>query len=107
MLKITQGDYVVLNFTAQNGTGTAHNLTGATFETKIMGSDGALDTFNNGHHAIVSAANGTFTLTLSESETALLKLGAREIVTKVTQGGHALHFHGKGALVVQPADPEA
>lgn len=108
MIKITQGDHAVINLTAKKGDGTAHDLTGATFETKIMGSDDAPDTFNDGHHAIVSASAGTFTLTLSTAETAALKLGrGREIVTKITQSGNPIYFHGKEVLEVKPATPEA
>ena len=94
MIKLSQGDYAILNFTLQRGSGSAHDLTGATFESKIYGSDGALDTFNNAHHAIVSASAGTMTLTLSEAETAALKVGRREVVMKVTQSAHDKFFHG-------------
>lgn len=104
MIKITQGDKAVLNLAAKRGGagGAAHNLTGATFETKIKKSDGTFATYADGQHAIVSASAGTFTLTLSTTDTAALAVGAgHEIVTKVTQSGDPIHFRGKVLTVVQ------
>lgn len=104
MIKITQGDYAILNFSLKSGESAAFDLTGATFETKIIGSDDAVDTFNNAHHAIVSASAGTMTLTLSEAETAALKVGTRQVKMKVTQSAHDKFFHG--TIQVLKATPE-
>jgi hypothetical protein len=105
MIKITQGDQATLQLTAENGEGVAHNLTGATFETKIIGTSGT-QTFANAKHAITSAAAGTFTLTLDEADTVLLKLGKRDIVTKVTQSSNDVYFHAYSIIQVLQATPE-
>lgn len=103
MIKISQGDRAVLNFTLTTGTGTAFDLTGATFSSKILGSDDVADTFDDDHHTIVVAADGTMQLTLSTTETAALKPGLREVVTTVTQSGNPVKFHGQ--IMVLSGDP--
>lgn len=106
MITITQGDTAILNLTAQNKAGQKHDLTGATFETKIKGASGD-NTFADVKHAIVSAVDGTYTLTLSATDTAAILAGqSRELVTKVTQGTSVKHFHGR-VLTVLKNTPES
>ena len=103
MIKISQGDRAALSFSLTNGTGDAFDLTGATFETKVIGSDGAVDTFDNSHHAILSETAGTVRLTLSTAETEALKPGTRAVVMKVTQSSNPIKFHGQ--IMVLAGDP--
>lgn len=115
MIKITKGDAVILRFTAYSSPGVVQNLTGATFSTQMMGPGGKLVTFANAKHAITSAAAGTFTLTLSAADTALLaessaeqikKVEGREIKTTITQS--ALPFTVRAdILIVYPATPRS
>ena len=86
-IRITQGEDAVLNLTATTGAGAAFDLSGATFTSYITGAKGSVNSFSNSKHAIVSAAAGTFTLTLTETDTALISVGInKEILTKVVQG---------------------
>lgn len=108
-LVVTQGDTVTFNLTASSGDGVLHDLTGATFSTKIIGNGGVVQTFANAKHAAAAdqtADRGEFTLTLSASDTASLGVGKdKEIVTIVTQGSNVVYFHARKILDVLPADP--
>lgn len=106
MITITQGDDATLALQAENGQGAPHNLTGATFESRINKADGTVGVYPNDSHTITSAANGTFTLVLTAAETALLKLGAgQKIITRITQSSLTTSFHGDKALTVQSVNP--
>lgn len=104
-MRITQGEDAILNLTLQTGAGAAFDVTGGSFTTYISGSRGSVNTFANAKHAIVSASAGTITLTLSETDTALLSPGLnKEIVTKVVQGARTTIFRAQ-ILDVKSAVP--
>lgn len=109
MITFTQGDNAILALTAQDGQGNAINISGASFSTQIMGKAGAgVQTFGNSKHTIVSGISGTFTLTLSPTDTALCGLGVgKEIVTLITISSSQISYHGKNALTVLSATPIA
>lgn len=104
MLKISQGDTVVFQFTAKNGMGVPVNLTGASFVTEIRGPANVVRTFPNGQHTAnpdQTLHTGEFTLALSDADTLSLALGRdQEIVTKITIGGSIVFFHGFNILTV-------
>lgn len=109
MMQFTQGDYAILQLSAQDGNGNPINLTGATFSTQILG-PGAVGpvTFPNSQHAIVNATAGTFSLTLSTTDTANCAFGInKDVVTQITQGGQPIYFKGQGILTVLPNTPLA
>lgn len=102
-MKITQGDTAVLQLKATTDGTTAFDLTGAVFTTKVRG-PGAVVSFDNTKHAVVSAPAGTFTLTLSAADTASLSLGsAKEMLTTVVQGGSTRSFRAAILTVLPPA----
>jgi hypothetical protein len=109
-LKITRGDTVIFTLYAQDATGAAFDLTGASLQTQIRGPGGVVKTFGNSQHTPDSdqvAHKGKFLLSLSASDTAALKQAAGlEIVTQATQGASATFFHGKAILTVLPSTPE-
>lgn len=106
---ITQGDTPTITLTAQTGSGTNFDLTGATFQTQILGPNGTIATFANSKHTAdpdQTTNTGKFTLTLTAADTALIGVGVdREIVTKVTQGSSVTYFHGVKVLTVLPNKP--
>lgn len=108
MLKITQGDTAVINFTAKSG-GSPITLTGATFETKVKGPDGEVVTFANSKHTANPnqvTNKGKFTLTLDETDTASIGQGDnKDVVTKITIGASVIYYHGNGILEVLPQEP--
>jgi hypothetical protein len=102
---ITAGDRVVLDLTLLGDDGLPASLTGATFETKVLGYSGSPVVIPNSQHVAATdqvASKGKATLTLLAANTTAFKnQGARlEIITKVTIGSDVLHFHGKAALQV-------
>ena len=106
MIEFTEGDSVVLNLTALDGSGNPINITGATFTTQIMGPANTPVSFDNSHHAVVGGPLGTFTLTLSTTETASIATGEqKEILTKIVVGGATSYVHGYKLLRVNPAVP--
>lgn len=106
MITITQGDYAVLEFTATDGDGVPVNLSGATFETQIKGPNGEVEVFGDSQHSIISAVDGTFSLTLSTTDTASLGEGQdKTIITKITQSSHPVYFNGFNILTVYPNIP--
>lgn len=107
-IQITQGDVVTLSLTAKTDGTTLFNLTGATFESYIYNEDNEIVTIANGDHTAAadqSTDTGEFTIDLDATQTASLKLGKRELVTKVTQGPTVTHFHGVDAVEVLPPLP--
>lgn len=104
MLKISQGDTVVFQFTAKNGMGVPVVLTGAVFTTEIRGPANVVRSFPNGQHTAnpdQSAHPGEFTLALSALDTASLALGRdQEIVTKIVIDPSTIFFHGFNILTV-------
>jgi hypothetical protein len=107
MLSFTQGDEVVLNLTAQDGSGNPINLTAATFSTQMLGVGAAGPvTFGNSQHAIVNAALGQFSLTLAPTDTASVGIGNnKDILTQVTQSGNPMYVRGTAILTVNPPIP--
>lgn len=107
MLQFTQGDNAVLQLTAQDGNGNPVNLTGASFSTQVLGPNGSpIAVFPNGQHSIVSAPNGTFTLTLAQADTQNCGEGAnKDVLTQVTIAGNVTFFRGTGILKVLPPVP--
>ena len=106
MITFTQGDNAVLNLTATDGSGNPVNLTGASFTTLIKAQNTVVVSFPNSQHSIVSAVNGTYTLTLSAMDTASCGLGGnKEIITAIVQAGATVYFHGPNMLSVLPPVP--
>ena len=108
-ITITQGDTPTLVLTAQTGSGANFDLTGASFQTQIMGLNGAIATFGNSKHTAdpdQTTYTGKYTLTLTAADTQSILAGTdREVVTKVTQGSVVTYFHGRNLLTVLPAKP--
>jgi hypothetical protein len=109
VIELTQGQSTQLVLTAQVGDGsTGFDLTAATFETKIKKKSGTYETIPNSQHAADAdqvTNKGNFTVSLLTTDTLSLKLGVRDIVTKVTQGSEVTYFHGTGILNVVTANP--
>ncbi len=108
MINVTQGDTATLTLYAKSGVGEFHDLTGASFETKIKKTDGTFLTLANSVHTAdgnQTTNKGKFTLALSAADTAALAAGVREIVTKVTQTPSVVHFRAK-VLTVKKTNPE-
>lgn len=109
MLKITQGDTVVFNFTAKTAGGTPVTLTGASFQTQMKSEDGDVVTFGNSKHTANPnqvTNKGKFTLTLTAEDSASIGEGAnKDIVTKITIGSQIIYYHGNGILTVLPQEP--
>ena len=104
---ITQGDTITLDLALKTGDGSAFNLTGATFETKVRSGSDTQVTLENSQHTIVSASAGTITLALTAVNTAAFGLGSvKDIQIKVTQGSNVKYFHGYGILTVLPNGAE-
>jgi hypothetical protein len=104
MIKITQGDTAVLNFTATDGQGAPIDLTGASFTTTMVGLDGAIVSFpNNQHVANPDQVNfrGQFTLTLSIDDTMQLRPNNfKDVVTQIVQSASTIYYHGNNILSV-------
>ena len=106
MITITQGDSALLQLQAVDGNGNPVNITGASFTTLIKGPNGVIASFPNAQHAIVSAANGQFSLALATTDTPNCGLGAnKEIITLIVASGNTTYFHGPNQLTVLPAVP--
>ena len=103
-ITITQNDAVTLSLSAKRGSA-AFDLTGASFETKLLKADGTEVTITDGSHTADPdqvANKGKFTLSLTQAQTIDLKIGkGQSILTKVTQGSTVVHFHGIGVLTVR------
>lgn len=95
--KITQSDVTTLVAKAMNGT-TPHILTDAVLESYLVGHT-STRVIANGAHTITDAAQGLYSIALTADDTKELKLGERKIITKVTQFGKVVHFHGKVNVV--------
>lgn len=106
-IAFTQSDNVVLNLTATDGRGNPVNITGAMFQSQILGSNGVGPVvFPNSQHAIVNAAFGQFTLTLSAADSANCGYGSnKDIITMVSISGNVTTFRGNGILTVNPPVP--
>lgn len=112
MLKITQGDTATLILFAKNGQAELQDLTGAVFETKLVLEDQSTTQFlvldNSAHTAAADqvANKGKFTLDISAADSALIKPGVREVVTKIVQGSSTIYYRGK-IMTVYRANPES
>lgn len=106
-LEFTQGDNAVLTLVATDDSGNPQNLTGASFSSQILGANGTGPVpFGNSQHAIVSAINGQFTLTLANTDTPNCGLGQyKQIITTVTIAGVVTNYRGVRILTVYPPIP--
>ena len=108
-IKITQGDSITMNLTATTDGSTLFDLTGAVFTSQVIGkANDEIVEFADSKHteaADQTADKGEFTLTLSATDTALLKVGKRDLLTKVVQGATVTHFHGIDAVEILAARP--
>jgi hypothetical protein len=100
-MQLTKGDQAILQLTATDDGVSPHDLSGATFESKITDSTGTVTTYDNTHHAVTISANGQYSLTLSTTETAALAAGIASIATRVTQSGQPVTFFGDKVLLVR------
>jgi len=81
---ITRGEAPTLSLTAMNDDDPL-DLTGASLQTKFKREDGMELVIGNSAHTIVSAAAGTYTVTLTAAQTATLAIGRdRSFVTIAT-----------------------
>lgn len=107
-LDFVQGDTAVLGLQATDDIGNLVNITGASFSTQILSTNGdAPAQFGNGQHAITNAALGQFTLTLATTDTPNCGLGLnKEILTTITIGLVVQTYRGVKLLNVYSAVPE-
>lgn len=103
----SQGDLVTLNLAATDDAGNPINITGATFSTEILGANSVGPVvFGNTQHSVISGPGGTFSLTLSQADTANCGLGQhKEILTTITIGGAPQIYRGVNLLTVYPGVP--
>lgn len=112
VLRLTQGDDITLNLKAIAGAdGDAVDLTGAVFTTYLKGADGSSVIIDDADHTADAdqvTNPGVFTCRVSDTKSALLKIGAKkEIVTKVVIASDTIFFHGIEAMAVISASPSA
>jgi len=107
--RVTQGDQVALAVRLKTGPSTYEDLTGATFSTYLLKSDGTTLTIPNGQHTPdpdQTTNRGRMLIDLLAADTGALALGAHRIVTKLSQGDDILHFNGVlRVLSASPAVP--
>ena len=104
MLKITQGDTVTFNLTAQNGNNIPFDLTGAVFTSQIKGPGGTVVVIPDAQHVANPDQNtytGKYTMALTSLNTLACDIGEdMAIITKVVQGVSTIYFHGTNILTV-------
>lgn len=101
---ITIGDPFTLSCTATTNGTTAWDLTGATFETKMLNADGTELTIDTDAHAILVAASGTFTIAGTAVQSALLKADPdATFKTEITQSGETKTLWFDKALNIRKA----
>jgi hypothetical protein len=107
LIQFSQGDTINLSLIAADGNGNPINITGASFQTQILGPNGqAIATFGNSQHSILSASGGNFQLSLTAANTAACGLGPnKDIVTQITIGSSVAYFRGNSLLTVWPGIP--
>lgn len=103
----TQNDTALLDFVATDDQGNVVDITGATFQTQILGVNGQDPaTFDDGQHTILDAENGLFSLALAQSDTMECGIGLhKEILTQITIGASVQMFRGVNILTVYSAEP--
>lgn len=108
-LSFTQGDDVVMALIALDNSGLPVNLTGATLVSTIGGLNSqAPVVLGNSAHTLgnQSTAPGTFTITLTPTNTAACGAGEnKEILTGVTIGGKLATYQGVSILNVYSPVP--
>ena len=112
MIIFTQGDdNFNMTMTATDADGNAVDLTGATFETRLLGTQGRVVSVPNAQHTADAdqvTNKGKYTINLLAANTNACAPGdTKDIVTKVTIGTTTISYHGKGILQVLPKDPQA
>ena len=109
MIAFTQGDdAIIINLTAQDGSGNAIDISGATFETQILGASKSLVVIPNSQHTLVNASLGKFQFTMTAAQTLACAPGqTKDITTKIISGGKTIYYHGFGALSVYAEAPQA
>lgn len=109
MINFTQGDTAVLELTAEDGDDLPIDLTGAVFETQILGPGGVVNIFPNEQHtANPDQVNfkGQYELSLTSDNTEACKSGLhKEIITQITIGGSVVYYHGADILTVKQNVP--
>lgn len=107
MIKITQGDLAILEFTAVDGNENPIDITGATFTTLINAANGAgVNSFPDVQHTIVDGPEGRFNLTLQVADTQNCGQGLhKEIITQIVRGSTPIWYRGKNVLTVYPPTP--
>lgn len=107
--EFTQGDTAVLELMAVNDQGNPVDLTGATLETAMLGSNIAgVVNFQNSQHTIAnqSTNRGQFFLTLSSDDTLSVGEGRhKQILTSVAVSSTLTTFRGINILTVYPPVP--
>jgi hypothetical protein len=100
MITLTQTDALVLTLTCTN-----HDLTGAVLQTHFKTASGADLIIPSGQHTVDPdqvSNKGKFTVSLLTTDTAQMAVGTQlNFLTKVTQGGSIVHFHGRKLLNVK------
>lgn len=109
MIRLNHGDAnipVTLYF--EDGEGNRVSLTGATITSKMVGTAGVVSIASSSHvpDADQVANIGKCILTLTSAEIAALKLGVRDIKSKVVQGSVTLTYTAVKAVEVLPETPE-
>ncbi len=102
-LTVSQGDQLLLSFTAMSDKTVEMDLTDAALETYIKGASGMVTVLDADHTIDPDqvANPGKFTMLMSSANSLLLDLiAAKDIVTKVTQGSFITHLHGTDVLNV-------
>lgn len=99
---ITQGESPVLSMTALNGA-SAFDITGASIVTNFLKNDGSTElSISSGSHTVTSGSAGTFTISLTDSETEQIQVGAGKTFNSViTIGGKDYYLWADGCLRVR------
>ncbi len=106
-IEFTQGDSPTLLLAIVDDDGVPVNLTGASFETQILGPNGVGPVvFPNGQHTITNAALGQFSLALATTDTPNVNIGSNiEIITMYLIGADVETARGPNLLTVYPPVP--
>lgn len=107
-IHFTQGDAVELIRYAQDETGGAVNIAGATFATSLVGKT-SVASLDDSKHTILDAEKGEYKITLTGAESAAVEAGAgKDILTTITVADKATTYRSMGVLEVYgPASPQA
>ena len=100
-LKVSQGDNGLFNFAVTTDGTTPLDLTGATFETKLVDVKGGIITIANSDHAITNSSLGYYRLTLSTDNSAALHAGLLNMAVRITQSGLPQTVHANGIILIE------